>query len=86
MFYFIFVSFIYFIYLFFFSTFYLLNFFLFLFIYSFIYLCIFITFLVYLINDKPFIDGWITFNFTSFSTVFLAYQDNGWVIMKGCVR
>ena len=60
--------------------------FLFLFIYSFIYLPIFITFLVYLINDKPSIDRWMTCNFTSFSIVFQAYQDDGWVIMKGCVR
>ena len=59
---------------------------LFLFIYSFIYLPIFITFLVYLINDKPSIERWMTCNFTSFSIVFQAYQDDGWVIMKGCVR
>ena len=29
------------------------------------------------------IDGWITFDFTSFSTVFPSYQDDGSVIMKG---
>ena len=28
-------------------------------------------------------DGWMTYNFTSFSTVFQSYQDNGWVLMKG---
>ena len=31
-------------------------------------------------------DGWMTCNFTSFSTVFQSYQDDGWVIMKGCVQ
>ena len=30
--------------------------------------------------------GWMTCNFTSFSTVFKSYQDNGWPIMKGCVQ
>ena len=25
-------------------------------------------------------------DFTSFSTVFQSYQDNGWMIMKGCVQ
>ena len=29
------------------------------------------------------IDGWITCDFTSFSTVFQSYQDNQRVIMKG---
>ena len=31
-------------------------------------------------------DGWITCYFTSFSTVFQSYQDDGWVIMEGCVQ
>ena len=31
-------------------------------------------------------DGWMTCGFTSFSTVFQSYQDDGWVIMKGCVQ
>ena len=33
------------------------------------------------------LDGyWITCYFTSFSTVFQSYQDDGSVIMKGCVQ
>ena len=28
------------------------------------------------------IDGWITSDFTSFSTVFQSYQDDAWMIMK----
>ena len=28
----------------------------------------------------------LTCDFTSFSTVFQSYQDDGWVIMKGCVQ
>ena len=31
-------------------------------------------------------DGWMTCHFTSFSTVFQSYQDDRWVIMKGCVQ
>ena len=31
-------------------------------------------------------DGWITCDFTSFSTIFQSYQDDGWVVMKGCVQ
>ena len=31
-------------------------------------------------------DGWMTCAFTSFSTVFQSYQDDGWMIMKGCVQ
>ena len=30
--------------------------------------------------------GWITCNFTSFSTVFRSYQDDEGMMMKGCVR
>ena len=30
--------------------------------------------------------GWTTCHLTSFSTVLQPYQDNGQVIMKGCVR
>ena len=33
-------------------------------------------------DDKSFYPGCITFNFTSFSTVFQSYQDNEFVIMK----
>ena len=32
------------------------------------------------------VDGWMICNFRSFSTVFQLYQDNGWMIMKGCVQ
>ena len=31
-------------------------------------------------------DGWMTCDFTSFSTVFQSYQDDGQIIMKGCVQ
>ena len=31
-------------------------------------------------------DGWMTCSFTSFSTVFQSYQDDGRLIMKGCVQ
>ena len=31
-------------------------------------------------------DGWISCNFTSFSTVFQSYQENRRLIMKGCVQ
>ena len=31
-------------------------------------------------------NGWMTCNFMSFSTVFQSYQDDGWMIMEGCVQ
>ena len=31
-------------------------------------------------------DGWMLFNFTSFSTVFQSYQGDSWDIVKGCVQ
>ena len=31
-------------------------------------------------------DGWMTRDFTSFLTVFQSYQDDVWMIMKGCVQ
>ena len=31
-------------------------------------------------------DGWKTCCFMTFSTVFQSYQDDEWVIMKGCVQ
>ena len=31
-------------------------------------------------------DGWMTCDFTSFSTVFQSYQGDGRLIMKGCVQ
>ena len=31
-------------------------------------------------------DAWVTCDFTSFSTVFQSYQDDGRMIMKGCVQ
>ena len=33
-----------------------------------------------------FSDGWMTYDFMSFSTVFQSYQDDGRLIMKGCVQ
>ena len=30
--------------------------------------------------------GWMTCNFMSFSTVFQSYQDDGQMIMKGCIH
>ena len=35
---------------------------------------------------KGWMDGWMTCDFTSFLTVFQSYQDDGWMIMKGCVQ
>ena len=32
------------------------------------------------------LDGWMTCDFTSFSTVFLSYQDDERLIMKDCVQ
>ena len=32
------------------------------------------------------IDGWMACDFTSFSTVFQSYQDDGKLIMKVCVQ
>ena len=32
------------------------------------------------------VDGWMTCDFMSFSTVFQSYQDDGRMIMKGCVQ
>ena len=32
------------------------------------------------------LDRWMTCYFTFFSTVFKSYQDNVWMIMKGCVQ
>ena len=31
-------------------------------------------------------DGWMTRDITSFLTVFQSYQDDVWMIMKGCVQ
>ena len=31
-------------------------------------------------------DGWMTCDFTSFLTAFQSYQDDVWMIMKGCVQ
>ena len=31
-------------------------------------------------------DGWMTYDFTFFSTVFQSYQDDGMMIMKGCIQ
>ena len=39
-----------------------------------------------LFNSVSVIDGWMTCDFTSFSTVFQSYQDDGRMIMKGCVQ
>ena len=39
-----------------------------------------------IIRELRKIDGWMTCNFTSFLTVFQSYQDDVWMIMKGCVQ
>ena len=31
-------------------------------------------------------DGWMICDFTSFLTLFQSYQDDVWMIMKGCVQ
>ena len=36
--------------------------------------------------ELPLLDGWMTCDFTSFSSVFQSYQDDGQMIMKGCVQ
>ena len=35
---------------------------------------------------RDLLDGWMTCDFTSFSTVFQLYQDDGRLIMIGCVH
>ena len=42
--------------------------------------CTLITFT--LIDNQ--LDGWMTCNFTSFLKVFQSYQDEVWMVMKGC--
>ena len=37
-------------------------------------------------GEKKRIDGWMTWDFTSFSIVFQSYQDDGQMIMKGCAQ
>ena len=37
-------------------------------------------------NVHRLMDGWMTCDFTSFSTVFQSYQDDGRLIMKSCVQ
>ena len=32
------------------------------------------------------LDGWMICDFMSIPTVFQSYQDDGWIIMKGCVQ
>ena len=32
------------------------------------------------------LDGWMTCDFTSFSTVFKSYWDDGWVMVEDCVQ
>ena len=41
-----------------------------------------------IIHVKPIrsMDGWMTCDFTSFSTVFQSHQEDFWMIMKGCVQ
>ena len=41
---------------------------------------------VYPFTFDTVINGWMICDFTSFSTVFQSYQDNGRMIMKGCVQ
>ena len=44
------------------------------------------SFKVYNKDWNGWMDGWMTCDFTSFSTVFQSYQDDGRLIMKGCVQ
>ena len=37
-------------------------------------------------TEKVMMDGWMTCNFMSVSTVFQSYGDDGQMIMKGCVQ
>ena len=37
-------------------------------------------------REQSSVDGWMTCDFTSFLTVFQSYQDDVWMIMKGCVQ
>ena len=37
-------------------------------------------------NGSIKMDGWMICDFTSFSTVFKSYQNDGRLIMKGCVQ
>ena len=37
-------------------------------------------------SEYHWMDGWMTCDFTSFLTVFQSYQDDDWMIMKGCVQ
>ena len=37
-------------------------------------------------NQKQLMAGWMTCDFTAFSTVFQSYQDYGRMIMKGCLQ
>ena len=50
--------------------------------------CDFIQVFVFTRNHhlKNKLDGWMTCDFTSFSTVFQSYQDDERLIMKGCVQ
>ena len=44
---------------------------------------------IYAAHENPYsnmMDGWMTCNFRTFSTLFQSYQDDGWMIMKGCVQ
>ena len=38
------------------------------------------------LEPRTAMDGWMTCDFTSFLTVFQSYQDDVWMIMKGCVQ
>ena len=42
--------------------------------------------ITYNTNQWLVMDEWMTCNFTSFLTVFQTYQDDVWMIMKGCVQ
>ena len=43
-------------------------------------------FVTFTIEMDGWMDGWMDCKFTSLSTVFLSYQDDGTVIMKGCLQ
>ena len=51
-----------------------------------IFCCVFLAYLAKVIVRDWLMDGWMTWGFTYFSTVFQSYEDNDQVIIKGCMQ